>query len=618
MNISTALNNIIAVTPLPLAIVDTKMTYIAVSEQWISLLQLENQLLIGQSHFTFFPDFEEDHKPLLEDCLKGKDKTIQESKYVRAEGTVVWLKWEIRSWLSDNGSIGGLLLSCENRSTSFKSQDLHEHLYQSETQFNQAFDHSLIGMAIISPEGKWKKINRSLSQILGYTEAELVGHHVKEITHADDIADNHASLKALAGGNVDKIKVEKRYLHKDGSVKSVVVAATMLYDSEGHPLHFISQVEDITQRKEDQEKLTRSEKKYRSIFENVQEVFYQTDEQGLITEISPLIEKYSGYSRSSLLNRSASEFYSHPEDRVKILGSLHEHGVVSDFEVRLKTKEAKVVYVSVNARVVIEEGTFKGIEGSMRDITTRKRQEDALKELNLELTASNELKNELLSIIGHDLRNPISGSLQLLNLTLMDFNSNTAEELHMYLLQMKLELSNANNLLEDLLAWAKIQFKSINMNPVDITDVASQIQKAILTVQPLAEKKKIEVSLEIEEKLNLYADAGMLDAIIRNLLTNAIKFTKDGGEVNIKASNADKGVIFSVSDNGIGMSKEQIDKLFNRNQNYTTYGTSGEKGTGLGFNLCYDFALKHGGDLWVESTPGAGSTFHFSIPRQQP
>jgi len=617
MNISTALNNIIAVTPVPLAIVDTNMNYMAVSEQWTSLLQLKNQPIIGEPLFSIFPDFDKQQRALFEDCLKGKNETIEESMYLRADGAVVFLKWEIRNWLADDVAIGGLLLYCEDMKGSSKDQDLQEHLYQSETQFNQAFNHSLLGMAIISPEGNWKRINRSLTQILGYTQAELIGHHVKEITHADDIADNNASLQALASGNVDKIKVEKRYIHKDGSIKWVVVAATMLYDSEGHPLHFISQVEDITQRKEDQEKLIRSEKKYRSIFENVQEVFYQLDEQGLITEISPLIEKYSGYSRSSLLHRSASEFYAYPEDRDKILSSLHELGVVSDFEVRLKTKEEKVVYVSVNARIVVEDQVFKGIEGSMRDITTRKIQEDALKELNSELTVSNELKNELLSIIGHDLRNPISGSLQLLNLTLMDFKSNTAEELHMYLLQMKHELSNANNLLEDLLAWAKIQFKSINMNPVDITDVASHIQKAILTIRPLAEKKKIDVSLEIDEALNLYADAGMLDAIIRNLLTNAIKFTKDGGHVLIKASNTDQGVKFSVSDNGIGMSAAQIDKLFDRNQNYTTYGTSGEKGTGLGINLCHDFAQKHGGDLWVESTTGAGSTFHFTIPLQK-
>ncbi|MEJ5961037.1 PAS domain S-box protein [Pedobacter immunditicola] len=618
MNISTALNNIIAVTPIPLAIVDTNMNYIAVSEQWISLFQLKNQAIIGLSHLTAFPDLQPHQKVLLEDCLKGKNETIEKSKHARADGLVLWLKWEIRNWVSDDGCIGGLLLYCEDISSSCKDQQLKEHLFQSETQFNQAFDHSLIGMSIISPEGHWKRINQSLTQMLGYTEEELIGRHVKEITHTDDIADNNNSLKALAVGNVDKIRVEKRYIHKNGSVIWVVVAATMLNDSEGNPLHFISQIEDITQRKEDQEKLIRSEKKYRSIFENVQEVFYQLDEQGSITEISPLIEKYSGYSRSSLLNRPASDFYAYPEDRDKILSSLHEHGVVSDFEVRLRTKEEKVVYVSVNARVVMEDGIFKGIEGSMRDITIRKLQEDALKALNLELTVSNELKNELLSIIGHDLRNPISGSLQLLNLTLMDFKSNTAEELHMYLLQMKLELSNANNLLEDLLAWAKIQFKSINMNPVDITDVASHVQKAILTIQPLAEKKNIDVSLEIDEALNLYADAGMLDAIIRNLLTNAIKFTKDGGRVLIKASNEEKGVKFSVTDNGVGMSKEQMNKLFDRNQNYTTYGTSGEKGTGLGFNLCHDFALKHGGDLWVESTPGLGSTFHFTIPLQKP
>jgi signal transduction histidine kinase len=200
----------------------------------------------------------------------------------------------------------------------------------------------------------------------------------------------------------------------------------------------------------------------------------------------------------------------------------------------------------------------------------------------------------------------------------MDFQSNTAEELQMYLLQMKQELSNANNLLEDLLAWAKVQFKSVNMNPVPITDITHHIQNAILTIKPMADKKNIPIHVEIEEALTLCADAGMLEVVFRNLLTNAIKFTNNNGRIDIKGWHIDTGIEFSVADNGIGMSKEQLAKLFNKNSNYTTYGTSGEKGTGLGLNLCHDFALKHGGDLWVESEPAVGSTFYFTIPKHNP
>lgn len=618
MNLSD-FNHIIAAAPCSMAIVDTNMHYLAVSNQWISLYHLEDRELIGKSHYEIFPESAAHWKKLFTRCLQGEDKDGHAEKFVTPNGNTVWINWNIRHWLTEDGSVGGLILTTEDVSFNIeRKKKLVENLYQSEMQYNQAFTHSIIGMALISPDGNWEKINKSLSEILGYTEEELVGHHVIEITHKEDIAESHKSIIELSSGHIENKKVQKRYIHKNGSTIWVMIAATMLHDKQGKPLHFVSQIEDITKRKEIEENLVLSEKKYRTIFENVQDVFYQTDNQGLITDISPSIEKYSGFLKTNILNQPVSNFYYYIEDREKILKALQTEGSVVDFEVRLKTKDDKLRYASVNAHLIIEDGAVVGTEGSLRDITTRKFHENALKDLNTELTASNELKNELLSIIGHDLRNPISGSLQLLNLTLMDFQSNTAEELQMYLLQMKQELSNANNLLEDLLSWAKVQFKSVNMDPVSITDITYHIQNAILTIKPMADKKNIPIHVEVEEALTLYADAGMLEAIFRNLLSNAIKFTNNNGRIDIKGWHIDTGVKFSVADNGVGMSKEQMAKLFNKNSNYTTYGTSGEKGTGLGLNLCHDFALKHGGDLWVESEPGVGTTFYFVIPKHNP
>ncbi|MNL22424.1 Adaptive-response sensory-kinase SasA [compost metagenome] len=250
----------------------------------------------------------------------------------------------------------------------------------------------------------------------------------------------------------------------------------------------------------------------------------------------------------------------------------------------------------------------------MRDVTTRKFHENALQALNTELTASNEQKNKLFSIIGHDLRNPISGSLQLLDMTLTDFESSSADEVHSYLSMMKTELSNANVLLEDLLTWAKSQFNAVSFNPVEITDLAGLIDKCIQTVSQTAAKKNIEIITSLKGDLVLHADTGMLETVIRNLLSNAVKFTHIGGMVVVKVSGDDNGLLFSVKDNGLGVPKNKIGELFNKNSNYTTYGTLGEKGTGLGLSLCYDFVSKHGGTLWVESEPGAGTTFYFTIP----
>jgi PAS domain S-box-containing protein len=618
INPATTLNNIIAIIPIPMAILDTNMQYLAVSGQWISFYELENNSYVGKSHYATFPNIDEKWKVLYSKALQGVDEQCKDNRYLHANGTEFWLNWEIKHWLAEDGSIGGIVIYFEDVTDLHNKKQLEEDLYQSETQLKQAFDYNLLGMALISPNGEWKKINNSLKEILGYTEAELQNTNVKDITHQDDIVSNNNLLKDLASGQIANVKVEKRYVHKNGSIIDVLVVATMLKDSQGKPLHFITQIEDITKRKNTEEKLLISEKKYRSIFKNFQDVYYQADNRGLITEISPSIEHYSGFSREIIMNQPVSNFYFYPEDREKFMLALHDKMAVIDFEVRLKTKEDKIIYASVNAHKIFENGVVTGIEGTLRDVTTRKFHEDTLKALNSELTASNELKNELLSIIGHDLRNPISGSLQLLNLTLMDFQSNTAEELHMYLEQIKQELSNANNLLEELLAWAKVQFKSLKMDPVEITNPKRHIQKSIDNVIPMANKKNISISMEIEDNLTFIADSGMLDAIFRNLLTNAIKFTNINGSIKIKAHYADNGVEFAIADNGIGMTTAQIGRLFKKSSTYTTYGTSGEKGTGLGLNLCHDFALKHGGDLWVKSEPGAGSTFFFTIPKINP
>ncbi|MCX2449650.1 PAS domain S-box protein [Pedobacter sp. PLR] len=732
-HLPNSLKNIIAVAPVPMAILDTHMRYLAVSEKWISFYNLENKELIGKSHYEIFPEITDRLKVIHAACLQGVDQKFDEDKFERADGEVMLLKWEVRHWLGEDGSIGGIMIYSEDvtekravvinekrfqlfmdelpglcwitdrddilkyankcffdtlhltkdvigksneeifgldiarnaqlnnidvlefgRNKEFhqtvrdehghpqyfktykfpfpgagsegdmvgaiafnitKRKQLEEELYQSDAQFKQAFEHSLIGMALISPDGRWKRVNKSLCQILGYSEVEMKQLTIQEITHPDDLANSIDILNDLAVAKIGEKKLEKRYIHKNGDPIWVVIAATMLYDSSGHPLHYVSQIEDITKRKEIESDLVLSEKKYRTIFENVQDVFYQTDQEGLVQEISPSIEQHSGYHRTEIIGKPVSNFYYYPQDRERIIGNLRVNGFVIDFEVRLKTKNEELRYASVNARLIVEHGIIIGTEGSMRDVTTRKFHENALKALNTELTASNEQKNKLLSIIGHDLRNPISGSLQLLDLTLADFESSSADDVHNYLFMMKRELSNANNLLEDLLTWAKLQFNAVSFNPVEIKDLPTLISKCIQTISPMAVKKNIEIVQSVKGDFILDADTAMLETIIRNLLSNAVKFTNVGGVVTVKAVGEDNVFKFSIKDTGQGIPKDKLPELFYKNSNYTTYGTSGEKGTGLGLSLCYDFVLKHGGQLWVESEEGIGTTFYFTIPR---
>ncbi|WP_165501769.1 PAS domain-containing sensor histidine kinase [Pedobacter frigiditerrae] len=726
------MKNIISVSPLPTAIVDTNMCYLAVSEKWISFYNLQNFPLIGRSHYDVFPEINDTWKEIHASCLKGNDQTCDNDRFERADGTVMYIKWEVRHFLGSDGNIAGMMMTSEdvtkstgtlineNRFQLFmenfpglcwisgedltlkyankcfyetlhlteeiigknsevifghgiaviaseqnkqvlssgkviefqqtlrneqghpqvykvykfpfsdlkwegrmvgaiafditKSTLLRQELDKSEAQFKLAFEYSLIGMALINPDGRLKRVNRSLCQMLGYTEKEIKKLSVQELTHPDDQEKTFSMLEDFASGKMEQIKYEKRYIHRNGNIIWVIIAATMLHDHNGLPLYYVSQIEDITKRKEIENDLVLSEKKYRTIFENVQDVFYQTDHQGLVIEISPSIEQYSGYLRSEIIGKPVSNFYFYPQDRERIMESLSTNGFVIDFEVRLKTKDHELRYASINARLVIENGSVVATEGSIRDVTTRKYQENALKALNSELTASNQQKNKLLSIIGHDLRNPISGSLQLLGLTIDSLSEINTDELKEYLSAMKQGLSSANNLLEDLLDWAKSQFNAAIFTPVVINDVRDLLDRAIQTIGPLAAKKSIELKIDLGEPISLKADRAMLETIIRNLLTNAIKFTSPNGIVTLSVTSQELATKFCISDTGIGIPKERISLLFGQTT-FSTFGTADEKGTGMGLGLCYDFVTRHKGQIWAESEIGKGSCFCFTIPK---
>jgi PAS domain S-box-containing protein len=630
INLPTETSNIISVLPLPVAVVDKDLHFVAFSRKWVSLYTHTNSIP-GESLFTVFPGLSATDRAVFYSVLEQGEDPERSGSFCMVDCR----SWELQRWFTSEGRVGGLIIypqaviggsDISAAETTFRSHvdsafgDRKENeepasgISFNEQQFKQAFEHSMIGMALIDTNGKWARVNKSLCEMFGYTQEELQSMYVKDVTHPDDLEVSSYLLDSLNGGVSESVKVEKRYIRKDGEVIWVIIATSILRNASGSPLHYVAQIENITQRKVIEADLLLSEKKYRTIFENVQDVFYLTSPEGLVTEISPSIKLYSGFSREEVIGRPVTDFYYYLQDRKKILETLRSKGSVIDFEVRLKTRDNKLKYASVNARVVTEAGVVVAIEGSMRDVTTRKFHENALKALNSQLTASNNQKDKLLSIIGHDLRNPISGSLQLLDLTLMDFESATATELHTYLSKMKSELSNANELLEDLLSWAKAQFNAVSFNPVEIEDIAAQVDKCVHNILPMAINKGVEINQYYEEALKLTGDKGMLETIIRNLVSNAVKFSVKGGKIDVRVVSYEGGVQFSVSDNGTGIPQDILPQLFDKTSNYTTYGTLGEKGTGLGLNLCFDFVEKHGGSLWVESTAGLGSTFYFTIP----
>lgn len=230
---------------------------------------------------------------------------------------------------------------------------------------------------------EWKKM-------LGYS-ADEIGNTLTEWdsrVHPEDKARCYEDLQKHFSGESSFYQNEHRMLCKDGSYKWILDRGKVIeWDEIGKPLRVIGTHTDISERRKVEEALLLSEQKYRHIFENVQDVYYQTDTQGIVTEISPSIERYSGYLRSEIIGQPVEMFYYYPEDRQMLSKLLQTTGSVNDFEVRLKTKDGRLVYTSVNAHIVqSRNGKPKGTEGSMRDVTDRKTAEELLKENEKKLT----------------------------------------------------------------------------------------------------------------------------------------------------------------------------------------------------------------------------------------
>ena len=235
--------------------------------------------------------------------------------------------------------------------------------------------------------------------------------------------------------------------------------------------------------------------------------------------------------------------------------------------------------------------------------------------LNKELVESNNTKDKLFSIIAHDLRGPfnsILGFSDLLFENLQEFEIAETKEL---LGIINASAKNTLVLLDNLLNWAKSQTGQINFKPEKVV-LSPIIQEVFELSNSSAQNKNIVLNYIQSEEIVVLADSNMIKTVLRNLISNAIKFTNSNGKIDVYALQNDKFIEIAVSDNGVGMNEETRNKLFSIETNETTLGTANEKGSGLGLLLCKEFVEKHGGKIWIESEEGKGSIFYFTLPYQ--
>ena len=242
------------------------------------------------------------------------------------------------------------------------------------------------------------------------------------------------------------------------------------------------------------------------------------------------------------------------------------------------------------------------------------RKNEDLKKTNEELEEANNQKDKFFSIIAHDLRSPFQGFLGLTQSMAENTDNYSTQELPTVFMQMHKTADNLFNLLRNLLEWAQMQKGSMSFQPKEFS-LTDLISENVQTLKKRSEQKGITIINNSTDPIQAKADERMINSVLLNLISNAVKFTNRNGTVTISANKAEEQIIeVCVSDTGIGMPKSSVEKLFNVGEKIRSVGTDDELSTGLGLILCKEFVEKHGGKIWAESEQGIGSSFYFSIP----
>lgn len=362
-----------------------------------------------------------------------------------------------------------------------------------------------------------------------------------------------------------------------------------------------------------------SEEKYRTVADFTYEWEYWIGADGKYLYVSPSSERITGYCPDDFFkNPNLLLEILHPDDRANytnhLHGALQKECDVQSIDFRIYTRSGQERWISHTCQSVSDsKGNWLGRRGSNRDRTEHKLAEEKIQKINEELKELNSTKDTFFSIIAHDLKSPFQGLMGYSQILSEEYIDLTEEE-KIFFINSIYELSkNTFVLLDNLLIWSRIQTGKLVFNP-DVFNLHKELLPTIELLTQVAKNKNITADCIVDKKILVKADFNMLQTVIRNLISNAIKFTNPDGRIIISSKSIKNFVEISIEDNGIGIKKENLVNLFKTGKNLSTKGTANEEGTGLGLILCAEMIKMHKGKIWAESEIGKGTKFIVRIP----
>jgi signal transduction histidine kinase len=294
----------------------------------------------------------------------------------------------------------------------------------------------------------------------------------------------------------------------------------------------------------------------------------------------------------------------------KIQIAINETFKVGRFEFEYDMNEGEHRYFYARLAKLNENEVLSVVS----DVTEQKLIEEQLRNYSHDLENLNATKDRLFSIIGHDLKNPLNNIIGFSQLLENKLKNADNEKVILYNQLVYKSAIAVSELLENLLVWSRAQRHQLQVTPRPLA-VTQIVEEAVVLLKPSATDKGLVIENNIDGAVTAFADRSMLSTIIRNFISNAIKFTARGGKISVYADITDQKTIVTVEDSGVGIPPDKLSLLFKVGENYTVEGTQGESGTGLGLIICQEFAQLNMGRVWAESDYGNGSKFMIELPR---
>jgi PAS domain S-box-containing protein len=594
------------------------------------------------------PDDLESALKVFKDIFSGRKKQcIIEKRYISKDDKIIYGKATLKLISDQKRKTKNIIVLIENLASQKPVKDwLNSEQYFLHALLENSPDHiyfkDLNSSFLKVSSSMCKRHGVSPEQIVGKSDFDLFGpNHARE-AYADE-------QEMIRSGKPINEKEEREDLANERDTW-VSTSKMPLLDDSGHVIGTFGISRDITRRKQS-EKIREALFKiseaaytasdmytlYKDIHEVISELMpaknifiAQYNERTDVLSFPYSIDENDQMKESSKRGKGLTEYVLRTGKAILLdyekFWELAKRGEIENVEtppliwlgVPLKLGEKTFGVIAVrdyhNPKAYNDEDmhilTF--VSEQIAQVLERKRNSDEIKRYTEELKQLNNTKDKFFSIIAHDLKNPFITLLGFSELLLSDYSDLNDSERKYYIQEMKNSADISHNLLQNLLQWSKSQTGRIEFNPLDV-DLAKLVSGIIDLLKISAERKEISMTYNISPGLFVVADEDMLNTIIRNLLTNALKFTRKGGLITVEAELNGNYVNIIVKDTGVGMCDKVKENLFRMDVSQTTLGTDNEAGTGLGLLLCKEFVEKHGGKITVESELDKGSLFRFNL-----